>query len=299
MLENNIKKEAKIVDNEAYKERFQFLLWVNENIICQRYFKINGFNNDSLESVEFKETMDRVVGMIQSDLISKSRIFMWYTREEPVKLCGFTSNLGKCNWVDIAHLTSAQYDGKVELSNGEVIEKSYFEYPEDMIDTYSDNEKLPQWDVTFKFQMLVDEKPVYERIWDGTVYPKYVRNGVDLTNSDVLYKDKEPSSLHFSFAIIRHMTLGKIDLVYHIIKQICEVMSYRFEDSDKYTKSVDYSDREYSLSLYEVNRHWVDEAKKAYRDKTKQWNIEKSREEKYKDTFGLTPGQYEYIENRL
>ena len=46
MLENNIKKETKVVDNEAYKERFQFLLWVNDNIICQRYFKINGFNND-------------------------------------------------------------------------------------------------------------------------------------------------------------------------------------------------------------------------------------------------------------
>lgn len=297
MLETSIKKEAKVVDNEAYKERFQFLLWVNDNIICQRYFKINGYNNDSLRSLEFKETMDNVTSMIQSDLISKSRIFMWYTREEPIKMTGFSSDIDGCNDSDVIRLTSSNYNGRVELSNGTVVEKSYFNYPEGMEDSYSDNEKLHEWEVTFKFQMLVDEKPVYERIWDGTVYPKYVRNGVDLTNSDVLYKDKEPSSLHFSYAIIRHMTLGKIDLVYHIIKQICEVMSYKFEDSGKYTKRMKYGDKNYLLSTY--NKDWVDVARKACIEKTKTYAIELAREEKYKDMFGLTPGQFDYIENRL
>lgn len=297
MLETSIKKEAKVVDNEAYKERFQFLLWVNDNIICQRYFKINGYNNDSLRSLEFKETMDNVTSMIQSDLISKSRIFMWYTREEPIKMTGFSSDIDSCDDSDVIRLTSSNYNGRVELSNGTVVEKSYFNYPEGMEDSYSDNEKLHEWEVTFKFQMLVDEKPVYERIWDGTVYPKYVRNGVDLTNSDVLYKDKEPSSLHFSYAIIRHMTLGKIDLVYHIIKQICEVMSYKFEDSGKYTKRMKYGDKNYLLSTY--NKDWVDVARKACIEKTKTYVIELAREEKYKDMFGLTPGQFDYIENRL
>lgn len=297
MLENNIKKETKVVDNEAYKERFQFLLWVNDNIICQRYFKINGFNNDSLRSLQFKETMDSVVRMIQDDLLSKSRIFMWYTREEPIKMTGFIKNYENCDESDVILLTFNNYGGKVQLSDGTIVDKQYFSYPEGMEDSYSDNEKLPEWDVTFKFQMLVDEKPVYERIWDGTVYPKYVRNGVDLTNSDVLYKDKEPSSLHFSFAIIRHMTLGKIDLVYHIIKQICEVMSYKREDSNKYIKRMKYGNKNYLLSTY--NKDWVDIARKDCLEKTKAHNIEIARSEKYKDTFGLTPGQFEYIENRL
>ena len=297
MLENNIKKETKVVDNEAYKERFQFLLWVNDNIICQRYFKINGFNNDSLRSLQFKETMDSVVRMIQDDLLSKSRIFMWYTREEPIKMTGFIKNYENCDESDVILLTSDNYGGKVQLSDGTIVDKQYFSYPEGMEDSYSDNEKLPEWDVTFKFQMLVDEKPVYERIWDGTVYPKYVRNGVDLTNSDALYKDKEPSSLHFSFAIIRHMTLGKIDLVYHIIKQICEAMSYKREDSNEYIKRMKYGNKNYLLSTY--NKDWVDIARKDCLEKTKAYNIEIARSEKYKDTFGLTPGQFEYIENRL
>ena len=297
MLENNTKKEAKVIDNEAYKERFQFLLWVNDNIICQRYFKINGYNNDSLKSLQFKETMDNVIEMIKEDLVSKSRIFMWYTRDEPVKMCGFLNNYDGLDDSDVSLLTLPDYDGEITLSDGRVVKKEYFTYNEGTEDMYSDNENLPNWGVTFKFQMLVDEHPVYERIWDGTVYPKYVRNGVDLTNSDILYRDKEPSSLHFSYAIIRHMTLGKIDLVYNIIKQICEVMSYKFEDSDKYIKRMKIGDKNYVLSTY--NKDWVDIARKACLEKTKAYNIEIAREEKYKDMFGLTPGQFDYIENRL
>ena len=83
-----INKEIK----DYKEERFEFTVFVNDNIICQRYFKINGFNNDSLRSLQFKETMDSVVRMIQDDLLSKSRIFMWYTREEPIKMTGFIKN---------------------------------------------------------------------------------------------------------------------------------------------------------------------------------------------------------------
>ena len=287
---NNFKKEPKVLDNEAYKERFQFLLWVNDNIICQRYFRINGYNSDSLKSLQFKNTMDEVVKMIQDDLVSKSRIFMWYTRNEPMKLCGFVNKYEGLTDSDILMLSSPEYNGKVELSDGETVEKEYFSYPEGMEDSYSDNENLPKWEVTFKFQMVVDEHTVYEKIWDGGVYPKYVRNGVDLTNSDVLYRDKEPSSLHFAYAIIRHMTLDKIDLVYHIIRQICEVMSYKFEDSNKYIKRDRYSDRNYILSTY--NKDWVDNARQSCLQKTREYfnNF---------DTFGLTPGQFDYIENRL
>ena len=50
MEEKEIKKEQRTIDNASYKERFQFMLSINDNIICQRYFRINGFNAESLES---------------------------------------------------------------------------------------------------------------------------------------------------------------------------------------------------------------------------------------------------------
>ena len=93
MEEKKIKKENKFVDNVAYKSKFQFLIWVNDNVICQRYFKINGFNEESIYTAEFTNCMNDIVKSIQSDLESKSRIFMWYTNlKEPLKMVGFATD---------------------------------------------------------------------------------------------------------------------------------------------------------------------------------------------------------------
>jgi hypothetical protein len=43
--------------------RFQFVLYINDNIICQRYFNIFNFNEDSLKSLELKELMNAITGM--------------------------------------------------------------------------------------------------------------------------------------------------------------------------------------------------------------------------------------------
>ena len=246
------------MENEIYKEKFQFVLKANGNIICQRYFKINGFNSESLESVELKETLDECVESIKNDLNSKSRIFMWYTRDEPVKLTGF--------------------------SGGEI--STYFRYPEDSTDKYSDNEKLPPYEVTFEFSFLVDNKAVYTQIWDGTNYPKYVRNGVDITNSDSSYRDREPMSLHFSIAIVRHMTYGRCDLVYHIIKNICDVMSSQ-NGENRYTKSVNYGKEKYYYSTY--NRKYVNGWRDAVKKKT----------DDYFSKMNISQRKLDYIDNRL
>lgn len=257
MDKTEVKRELKI-ENEAFKERFQFILSVNDNIICQRYFKINGFNPESLESVELKYTLDECVKMIQDDLVSKSRVFQWYTRNEPVKLTGFVNK----------------------------DEENYFEYPSDLMDSYADNEKLNPYEVTFRFMFLVDERNVYERIWDGTVYPKYVRNGVDLSNSDILYKDKEPLSLQFSISIVRHMTIGKTDLNYHIIRKICDVTS-SFNNEIEYTKHEDYG--KVKIPYNTRNRKWINGWNSATRQKTNEY-------------FGRmypSPKQIEYINKNL
>ena len=70
-MEQEVQKKEVALNNESYKERFQFILSLNDNIICQRYFRINGFNNDSLESYELRETIDEIVGIIRQDLDSR------------------------------------------------------------------------------------------------------------------------------------------------------------------------------------------------------------------------------------
>lgn len=209
--------------NISYKERFQFVLSVNDNIICQRYFKINGFNKESICSLDLKDTLDEAVDMIKDDLKDKSITYTYYTTPATrVKLTGFNGSGNPVTYLE------------VEPSMGE----------ED-----SNDPMLEPYEVTFKFDFMVDDRVVYSRIWDGSQYPKYVRNGVDITNSDAAYRDKDPEELGFNLMMIRRMTLGKEDLVYKIIQSICDVCSYDYSNEHGYQQTLECGDKVYSTKL--------------------------------------------------
>jgi hypothetical protein len=42
---------------------FEFILKINENIICQRYFNVKRYNEQCRESLEIKEMMDEIMGL--------------------------------------------------------------------------------------------------------------------------------------------------------------------------------------------------------------------------------------------
>lgn len=64
---------------KVYEEqRFEFALYVNDNLVCKRNFKINNFIEGSMQSIEFKELVDSIVNDIDTDLKSKSRVYTWY-----------------------------------------------------------------------------------------------------------------------------------------------------------------------------------------------------------------------------
>lgn len=220
-MENNNEKTQKKVDNSNYRERFQFQLQVNDNIICQRYFKIPRFNSESLTSQELFETLGGyrgpkqeqmsylgtkkgVVQLIKRDLESKSRIFTRSTQDCRTKMTGFAKDE---NGNPVNEVTYAEYEPK----------------------PYDETEFVKPWDVTFKFLFLVDDRVIYEEIWDGSQYPKYVRNSVDITNARSQYP------------MVQLMNMGKDDLVVEIIKRICEVCSNGDSETVKqYTKSTKY-----------------------------------------------------------
>lgn len=49
------------------EQRFEFILYINDHIICQRYFNIRDYNEDSVKSLEMKDLMDNIVGMNNGD----------------------------------------------------------------------------------------------------------------------------------------------------------------------------------------------------------------------------------------
>lgn len=287
MEDRVIKEKTKFVDNVAYKSKFQFLIWINDNVICQRYFKINGFNEDSIHTAEFEECMDGIVKSIQRDLESKSRIYLWYTAsKEPLKLTGFLSNeeaerYGE-DFVNI--MSDPKIRGDVEAPDGKIFHKTYLDYDENRYVDFGEDVRPNDWEYTFKFSFLIDDVPTYEKIWDGNVYPKFVRNGVDLTNGYATY-NRDTSSMNFNASILRYMQEGKINLISDFIRRICNTLSNTYTDKYEYTKDMDkYGDKEYSYNTP------YDSYKQSWKKK-----VQKKTQEYYANLFP-SPKQIEYIE---
>jgi hypothetical protein len=235
MNQEEIKKEVK-VDNSAYRDRFRFLFSANDNIVCERFFKINHFNLTSLYSEELKDTIDAIVENIQNDMKSKSRIYDWYTTTTPVKITGFKPNGMGLQNKDSEYITYPEKPQESE-ENKEYVETAILE----------------PYAVTFKFDFQMaqkietnpednkpifsDYKSIYSAIWDGTVYQKDIRNSVDLSNSIASYKDSDINSMNFIRTLNYRMVNGKTDLIYDTIKRICETTS---GEGKTYTNNVYY-----------------------------------------------------------
>jgi len=71
------------------EQRFEFILYINNHIICQRFFHIRDFNEASPKSLEIKHLMDSIcgtninefgqMGIIPNHLKKKSVDYVWDT----------------------------------------------------------------------------------------------------------------------------------------------------------------------------------------------------------------------------
>lgn len=57
-------------------KKFEFILYINNNIVCQRYFSVKDFNPMSLRSIESKECIDACVDMLKKDLKDKTMDYL-------------------------------------------------------------------------------------------------------------------------------------------------------------------------------------------------------------------------------
>lgn len=69
--------EKQFVRTPIEEQRFEFLLYINGNIICQRYFNIRGYNEEALNSMDLKDTHDECVSIIQKSLKKKTIEYLW------------------------------------------------------------------------------------------------------------------------------------------------------------------------------------------------------------------------------
>lgn len=58
-------------------KKFEFVLRIDNNIICQRFFTVKTFNQKVLRSLDLKYIVDDIVNYIKDDLKLKSKLYLW------------------------------------------------------------------------------------------------------------------------------------------------------------------------------------------------------------------------------
>ena len=182
-------------ETKDYKEeRFEFALYVNDNIICKRNFRIFNFIEGSMSTLEFKEKVDEIVEVIDNDLKSKSRVFTWYyfNPSEPEYFEEFTGKPLE-PWACTFKLV-------ISDNKKEVISKIWdgYAYPKPI------REKVDLSNKNVKITSKEGQSFSYEK--------------------DSFFKSNE-GRLSFEHEVLKAMIMDKPDVLQQITKKICEACS--------------------------------------------------------------------------
>ena len=62
------------IKNDNLKDitKFEFLLTIDDNIICQRYFNVRKYNPQTRDSIDVYDTMSYITTELEEDLVKKS-----------------------------------------------------------------------------------------------------------------------------------------------------------------------------------------------------------------------------------
>ena len=105
--------------------------------------------------------------------------------------------------------------------------------------------------MTYKFAFLDYGREVCSTTWVG-VYPRFVRNSIDLSNKRGRLDADEIYRVGFEQYILYKLVEGRSDLVWKLVKEIC----YTCSDSDDsaYTISEEYRDEASGKTLIYNNK---------------------------------------------
>lgn len=206
-----------------YKERWEFKLTVGENIICQRYFRINNFNEQCIYSTDLMDTINYVVHVIDNELKSKTADYlevfapMYFNSleemnkyfENPINRSRMNPGHGIVVKGETTDFCWGKKDTPIRLS---------FKFDDgELIRPLTDNDE-----VTYKFAFLVDGREVCARSWNG-VYPKFIRNAIDLSNKKGKLTEEALMGVSFEEYLNYKISVNRNDLVWSIIRDICAV----------------------------------------------------------------------------
>ena len=128
-------------------EKFEFVFYINGNIIVQRFFDVPNYNVDFRKSAEVKELMDNLMGMNNGSFGELGMIPNSFKEQNM-----------RADWRDY---------------------KSYYAQTEDQVNPY--NQNLFEKEDMFTLKIKIDRRTVAQGQFCGNYFPKYVRHFVDIT----------------------------------------------------------------------------------------------------------------------
>lgn len=181
-------------EKDYKEERFEFTVYVNDNIICKRNFRIYNFIENSMNTLEFKEKIDEIVGIIDDDLKSKSRVYTWYyyNPQFPEDNEEFISPLIE-PWACTFKLVIS--DNKRDVITKIWDGYAYPKYIREKVDLSNKNVKV----ATKDGQTFVYDKESFFKTNEGR--------------------------LSFEHEVLKGMIIDKQDVLLQITKKICEICS--------------------------------------------------------------------------
>ena len=245
------------------RERFEFKLTVNDNIICQRFFRINGFKWESYGSIELVEAVDKCVSMIDHDLKDKTLMFLNYTApmvfETEDKMNEWCARPSSNTEVPVFILCK-ELEGVKVLNNGVL---SDYTKPFNRMDYMSD--RSLENPCVLKFAMLDFGREVCAKVWDGNVYPRFIRTNIDLSNSRNKYKFSDVFAPMECFMIDRFNETHS-DLIPQLVKELCNACC--FDNPEDYNTIVSYGSRTYNLDVSKADYKYIKSLELKYKKKT-------------------------------
>lgn len=255
------------------KEDFEFILTINDNIICQRYFRINGFKKESYSSMDLVRAIDDCVNLIDNDLKVKTQIYYEATSPQVFQDKEEMEQWGERHRgesVDMPIYVVLEDDDSTYIWDGN--DFSLYERNFNKSDYVETDEENNQYILKFSFRDNGVEK--CSKIWDASVYPRFVRTNIDLSNSKNKYRT-DGVFAPVEKSVIDMFIESQKDLIPLIVKELCDVCSYEdvseYETYDTYTNDNSDENITYDLSINRANSKYFRKLERAYRSKTQNY----------------------------
>ena len=251
-------KDSKKEFNDS-EFRFSFVLTISDSenkseniIICKRGFNIYNFDEESLYSLELKETVDDIVNLIDRDLKSKSRVYTWYNFDENYDSPEFSTPLPKEQQVSFKFKILENESGKT------IIEKMWSgdEYPFSVRNSVDLTNKKFKYDnvknIEMDFNKLIAQKAAADRPDLTTIIIRHISSTCssyqNKNNKKLMYKQHIPELKYEQICLTnKGFEYAKNKLT--PIKIITDDNGFEKEVFEAYTTTYSVGEIEYDLNI--------------------------------------------------